>query len=247
MTTAKRISDFRLLTFDTYGTLIDWETGIWNALAPIRARLSTEPDREAALEAFARHEAAAEEETPDRLYRHLLADAHVRMTEEWGLDPLPGEAERFGASVPDWPAFSDAPEGLAWLRRHFFIATLTNCDRQSYRGSNERLGDPWHAIWTAEDVGAYKPSKRNFDFLVRTARTQFGVEPEDILHVAQSLYHDIVPAARYGLPHTAWIDRRHLADGSGATPRTDVKVDPDWRFTSLAELVEAHRVETEAE
>ena len=238
MASVKRIRDFRVLTFDTFGTLIDWETGIWNALAPLRDRLSRPVDRETALEAFARHETALEATAPDRLYRHLLAEVYGRMSAEWGAKAEPDESAAFGESVPDWPAFPDAAEGLARLREHFCLATLTNCDRRSYRGASARLGDPWDAVWTAEDIGSYKPDRRNFEHLIRSVQSVFSATPEDVLHIAQSLHHDIVPAARYGLPYTAWINRRQDEPGSGATLPTAGEVKPNWQFASLAEFVE---------
>ena len=241
----KRLDDFRVLTFDTFGTLIDWETGIWEALAPLRARLTRRIGREEALESFAKAEAAAQEATPGRLYRDLLSDVHDSLAKEWGLEPDSAESAIFGASVPDWPAFSDSAEALAHLRGHFRLATITNCDRKSYRGASTRLGDPWHAVWTAEDIGSYKPDPRNFEYLIAQARSEFGATPEDILHVAQSLHHDIVPAARFGLPYTAWIDRRSGDASHGATLPPASAISPTWRFTTLAELARQHRQESE--
>ncbi len=239
----KRLCDFRVLTFDTFGTLIDWETGIWEALAPLRSRLSQPPERDAALEAFARTETAAQQANPTRLYRDLLADVHRSLTIEWNVEPDFKESAAFGASVPNWPAFSDAADALTYLRRHFRLATITNCDRSSYQGANKRLGDPWHSIWTAEDIGSYKPDRRNFDFLIARAKAEFGAAPDDILHVAQSLHHDILPAARYGLRYTAWIDRRKANGGYGATLPPNTEANPTWRFSRLAELVRQHAQE----
>ncbi len=239
----KRIGDFRVLTFDTFGTLIDWETGIWEALAGLRDRLSRRIERDEALEGFAKAETAAQEATPGRLYRDLLSDVHDRLAREWGVEPEAAESAAFGASVPDWPAFSDSAEALAYLRGHFRLATITNCDRKSYEGASKRLGEPWHAIWTAEDIGSYKPDPRNFEFLIAHAKSEFGASPADILHVAQSLHHDIVPAARFGLPYTAWIDRRSGDARPGATLPPASAVSPTWRFTTLAELARQHRLE----
>ena len=243
--TEKMLGDFRLLTFDTFGTLIDWETGIWEALTPLCARLPRRVQRDEALEAFARAETEAQRATPQRLYRNLLSDVHANLAVDWGVEPDPRESAAFGASVPDWPAFRDASESLAYLRRFFCLATITNCDRTSYRGASKRLGDPWHAIWTAEDIGSYKPDKRNFDFLIARARSEFEADPEEILHVAQSLHHDILPAARFGLPYTAWIDRRHQDGGYGATMPPTEDASPAWRFSSLAALARQHMHEVE--
>lgn len=240
----KRLSDFRVLTFDTFGTLIDWETGIWVALAPLRARLIQDLQRDEALKAFATHESAVQSATPGCMYRDLLAVVYDRLAQEWGVRPDASESAAFGASVSSWPAFSDAAESLAYLRDHFRLVTVTNCDRRSYRGANRSLGDPWHAIWTAEDIGSYKPDPRNFEYLITHAKSEFGAAPEDILHVAQSLYHDILPAAQYGLPYTAWINRRHADGGYGATPPPAETVRATWQFATLAEFVEQHMQET---
>ena len=239
-----RISGFRLLTFDTFGTLIDWETGIWNALAPLRRRLPQPREREAVLRDHAEWESRLQAAEPGLPYRQLLTAVHRRLAERWQVAPDAAESAAYGASVPDWPAFADAPDALAYLRRRFRIATLTNCDRQSYRGASRRLGDPWHAIWTAEDVGVYKPDPRSFAWLLARAKAEFGAGPEEILHVAQSLHHDIEPAPRCGLPYTAWIDRRHDRPGDGATPPVDAALRPTFRFTSLKGLVDRHRAET---
>ncbi len=228
-----QIDDFPVLTFDTYGTLIDWETGIWNALGPLHARRQDPLEREAGLAAFARVEAAQEAETPTMLYSDLLTAAHDRLAREWGLEPDAQENTRFGHSVGDWPAFPDATEALAFLKRNHRLITLTNCDQASYRGSDRRLGQPWDAIWTAEDVGSYKPSPANFTFLIERVAADFGAAASDILHVAQSLYHDHVPAKAAGLT-TVWIDRRAGKTG-GATPAA-AAVEPDLRFGSMAEF-----------
>ncbi len=119
--------------------------------------------------------------------------------------------------------------------------TLTNCDRASYRGSAARLGDPWDAVLTAEEIGSYKPAAANFEFLLERVAADFGAGPESILHVAQSLFHDHVPAKALGLA-TAWIDRRGGREG-GATAPPPQEVEPDFRFGSMAELVERHRFE----
>ena len=236
-----RLCDFPILTFDTYGTLIDWETGIWAGLQPLCARLADPPTRETALAAFAEVESDCQNITPDRLYADILAATHRTLTQNWGGAPDAAESMRFGQSVGEWPAFADAAESLAYLKRHHRLITLTNCDRASYRGSSARLGDPWDAILTAEEIGSYKPSLANFEFLLARVAADFGGDPGSILHVAQSLFHDHVPAKATGLT-TAWIDRR-AGRGGGATAPPQEAVEPDFRFKSMAELVAQHRAE----
>ena len=237
---AKRLTDFKVLTFDTYGTLIDWETGIFNALAPLLSQ--TRLSRDGALEDFAAAESAREAATPGMIYSDLLQTVHGALAEKWGVETNAGEAAVFGNSVKDWPAFDDAPAALAYLKQHYKMVTLTNCDRESYKGSNKRLGFEWDAIYTAQDVGSYKPDPRNFDYLLEHLQADFGLGMGDILHTAQSLFHDHVPATAHGLA-TAWIDRRKNEGGFGATmpPAGDYRI--DFHFASMAEMAAAHKAE----
>ena len=115
------------------------------------------------------------------------------------------EAAAFGASVPDWPAFPDSPEALARLAARYRLIILSNVDRTSFAGSNRRLGVTFTSILTAQDVGSYKPSPRNFAALA-AERERLGIPEGRLLHVAQSLFHDHVPAKAAGLP-TVWINR----------------------------------------
>jgi 2-haloacid dehalogenase len=156
---------------------------------------------------------------------------------ELGLPVGDDEAAALARSVPDWPAFPDSAEALRRLSRRYRLVILSNVDRASFAGSNRRLGVTFTSILTAEDIGSYKPSPRNFEALaVEVAR--LGVEPGRHLHVAQSLFHDHVPAQAAGLP-TVWIDRRHGRAGSGATPQPPAGVTPDWTFPSLAAFADA--------
>lgn len=152
------------------------------------------------------------------------------------------DAHSLGVSVPDWPAFPDSSEALQRLARRFKLMILSNVDRASFVASNERLGVAFTSIITAQDVGSYKPSKRNFEALGVEA-CRLGVAEGKLLHVAQSLFHDHVPAQRAGLP-TVWINRRHAKAGWGATPEPQADVTPDWVFTSMAALADAVDAET---
>ena len=236
-----RLGDFRILTFDCYGTLIDWETGIVDALRPWLARHGAAIGRETLLAAFARHESAQQAATPAMRYPELLACVLRRMGEELGLPVSDAEAEAFGASVGDWPAFPDSAAALAHLAGHYRLVVLSNVDRASFARSAARLGDPFDAVFTAEEIGSYKPDPRNFAFMLDRLAAA-GWARGDILHTAQSLFHDIRPAKAAGLA-TCWIDRSGGRAG-GATPVVDEPVAPDFRFSSLAAMVEAHRAET---
>jgi len=238
-----RLSDFRVLTFDCYGTLIDWETGLLAALAPLADRLP-ESDRspERLLEAFGRHEAEQQALTPALPYSSLLSVVHGRLAREWRLPQDDAQARRFGASIADWPAFDDTPGALRYLKRHFRLVILSNVDRASFAGSNRRLEVEFDAIHTAQDIGSYKPDPRNFAYLLEHVAKDFGAGPRDVLHVAQSLFHDHVPANACGIA-SAWIDRRRPTGGWGATPAPAVRPRVDFTFPTLEALAQAHRAE----
>jgi 2-haloacid dehalogenase len=236
-----RLTDFNVLTFDCYGTLIDWESGILAALRPLLGKLGGKVDDEAALAAFARHESALEKAQPGLNYRKILAACYRGLAQEWNVGITEAEAERFGNSVPDWPAFADSAAALAYLKQHYKLVILSNVDRASFAESNKKLGVTFDAICTAEDIGSYKPDKRNFDFVLKVVKEKLGFEPKDILHTAQSLFHDHQMAKQIGLA-TNWIDRRMGKGGSGATsPVGEVKT--DFHFPSMAAFVEAHKKE----
>lgn len=235
-----QLTDFTTLTFDCYGTLIDWETGIWNALQPLLSEGRLAIGREEALETFARHETEQEIETPSLRYSALLAVVHARLARAWGLHVHADLHERFGASVPDWPTFPDSAAALAYLKRHYKLVILSNVDRTSFAASNRKLGVAFDAIYTAEDIGSYKPDDRNFAFLLAHLEAELGVKPGQVLHTAQSLHHDHVPAERAGLAR-AWIDRRFGQSGSGATLPTERQPQVDFHFRTLGELADAHR------
>lgn len=236
---ALQLRDFRALTFDCYGTLIDWETGIFAALQPMLAAGKVTLAREPVLAEFARQEAAQESATPAMVYRELLAEVHRRLARAWQVNVPEASHLAFGASVPQWPVFADTPAALQYLGRHFKLVILSNVDRDSFAGSNEKLGVKFDAIYTAQDIGSYKPDARNFRYLI-DALAKLGIERGQILHTAQSLYHDHAPAKAAGLA-TAWIDRRDNGAGWGATlPPADGPA-YDFRFVTLREMADAHR------
>jgi len=224
-------SRFEILTFDCYGTLIDWETGILTALRAVLDAHNVQADDENLLTSYARHEAAAEA-GPYLPYRQVLATGLRGVSAELDVEPSAAEVGRFSESVGDWPAFADSSAALARLAQRFKLGVITNCDTDLFARSNERLGVTFDWVITAEQLGSYKPNRRNFEL----ARDIIGGPPERHLHVAQSLYHDHVPAHALGLS-TAWINRRHDRPGSGATPPTVAS--PDFVFDSMADFAEA--------
>lgn len=228
--------DFKVLSFDCYGTLIDWESGILTALGPLLGRAGGSFDNESVLAEFAAHESAQQAATPDMPYTDLLSHVHARLAGAWGVADDPVENARFGASVGDWPAFPDTVAALHALHQRYRLVILSNVDRRSFQATQARLGVAFDAIYTAQDIGSYKPDCRNFVYLLERQAAD-GFQKSDILHVAQSLFHDHAPANAVGLA-SAWIDRRHAATGWGATAPPPPGVHYDFRFNSLAELAE---------
>ena len=227
------LSQFKVLTFDCYGTLIDWESGIWDALQPLLARNGVEHiDRSAGLRAFARFETEHEAATPDALYPLILERTHVSLSEHFELDTDIALNQRFGASVPHWPAFPDTADALRRLRHHYKLVILSNVNRDGFAASNAKLGVEFDAIYTAEDVGFYKPNDANFEYMLEHLKRDFGFEPDDVLHTAQSLHHDHVPARRFGL-HNAWIDRQYLSEGGDWGATAEVPEQPTFDFVNF--------------
>jgi 2-haloacid dehalogenase len=232
-----RLTEFQAMSFDCYGTLIDWEAGLAGVLTPWARSAGLDLDDEALLAAYSRHEAEAEAAYPREEYPQILARSMRALGSELGARVSPDDAQRLARSVPDWPAFDDSADALAALGRRFKLIILSNVDRASFAASNQRLGVQFSAVITAQDVGSYKPSARNFESLLGEA-TRLGIEHGKLLHVAQSLFHDHVPAQQAGL-RTAWINRRAGRPGWGATPAPEAPVVPDWEFSSMAALAGA--------
>ena len=228
---------FRALSFDCYGTLIDWETGITENLRPWADRHGLEASREDLLAAFSANETAVQSEQPTARYPEVLAEVMRRIGDHFRAEVTAGEATAFGDSVGEWPPFADSHDALARLGTRFALIILSNVDRMSFARSNRRLGVDFDRIITAEDVGSYKPDPRNFEVLLDEVRS-LGDAPSQLLHVAESLYHDHEPAKRLGLS-SVWIHRRHAVEGFGATPAPDVDVMPDWRFPSMGAFADA--------
>lgn len=236
-----KISDFSALTFDCYGTLIDWETGISEALgtwARSRGVAAEDADLLATFGGFeSKHQAA----TPDALYPEILAATLRDIGAHFGTEPTTAEQIAFGRSVQDWPAFPDSAESLAYLKRHYKLVIVSNIDRESFRLSNVKLEVEFDHIITAQDIGTYKPAPGHFTRMLADME-EMGVGKEQILHTAQSLFHDHVPAKQFGLT-TMWINRQAGNDGQGATPVPSTSVEPDFEVPSMAAMVELHQRE----
>jgi 2-haloacid dehalogenase len=235
------LRDFKVLTFDCYGTLIDWETGMIDALTPLTSRLGGTLTRNQILEAHARHESSQQRQTPYKRYRELLALVYRRLAEKWNISVDWEECVRYGESIKDWPAFPDTADALQYLKQHYKLVILSNVDNESFSASNKKLGVAFDAIYTAEDIGSYKPADANFEYMIQMLKSR-GFEKSDILHTAESLFHDHVPANRHGL-HSCWIYRRHAQEGFGATMNPGELPHYDFRFNSMHEMADAHKKE----
>jgi len=235
-----RLTDFKALTFDCYGTLIDWETGMMQALGGLIVKSRRTLSRDSILEAHARHESAQQRQTPTKRYCDLLAIVYKRLAEEWDVPASIDECEDYGRSIRHWPAFADSPGALQYLKKFYKLIILSNVDNRIFSFSNAALGVPFDAIYTAEDIGSYKPDDRNFAYMLEHAG-DLGLAKGDILHTAESLFHDHVPARRHGLAN-CWIHRRHAQEGFGATMDPGQRPEFDFKFNSMAELAEAHRI-----
>jgi len=235
------ISDFKALTFDVYGTLIDWESGMIAGLKPLTDRLDSELSRNEILQAHAYHESTAQHWTPAKRYRDLLPTVYRRLAEEWGLETTWDECATYGRSVDNWPAFEDSADALGELKKHYKLYVLTNTDNESFSHSNAKLGVQFDGIYTAEDIGSYKPNPRNFQYMLEMLARQ-NIERPDILHVAESLFHDHAQANAHNLTN-CWIYRRHEQPGFGATMNPGETPTATFRFNSMADFVEARQSE----
>jgi 2-haloacid dehalogenase len=227
---AMDLRNFKALTFDCYGTLIDWETGIAAAIRQVLGTTAVETPDDELLRAFADVEAPAEA-SPYLRYRDILALAAREVAARYGVEPNDAAVSAFADSVGEWPAFPDSAVALARLHQRFRLGVITNCDDDLFARSAVRLGTTFDWVVTAQQAGRYKPDERPFEL----AFERIGLPRERILHVAQSLFHDHVTAKRLGLT-TVWIDRRGGRPG-GATPPAEAT--PDATFSDMASFAEA--------
>ncbi len=224
------LAAFDVVTFDCYGTLIDWETGL---VAALRTALpgAAGVDDDVLLETYARHEAEAER-PPYRTYREVLAAGLRGVASDLGLEPGDDAVAGFSESVRDWPAFEDSADALRRLHERYRLGVITNCDTDLFAVSSERLATTFDWVVTAETARSYKPELAGFELAFEV----IGVPRERILHVAQSLFHDHVPARQLGLT-SVWIDRRHSRPGAGATPPAEAS--PDATYPSMKAFADA--------
>ena len=231
------LTAYKALSFDCYGTLIDWEAGIAAVLGPWAREVGLDLDDEQLLAAYAGNEAAVERELLTAPYPEVLATAFRRTGQALGRAVDDAWAERLGGSVPEWPAFPDSAPALTALARHYQLLVVSNVHRAGFAASNRQLRGRFAAVITAEDVGAYKPAGNHFRDPFRTL-DDLGIAPGELLYVAQSLFHDHVPARAAGL-RSVWINRRHDRPGWGATPEPSEAWTYDLEFPSMAAFADA--------
>ncbi|KAJ5551720.1 hypothetical protein N7461_006418 [Penicillium sp. DV-2018c] len=229
------LTSYRLLCFDVYGTLIDWESGIISALAPILSKSTTPFTRAHILTTYQALESAQQTATPDLPYSALLTKIHPTLAAQLGLDPPTEEESRaFGDSIGTWPAFPDTVDALRRLSKHYKLVVLSNVDRASFAKSNagSLQGVPFDMVLTAQDIGSYKPDLRNFEYMLEAVEREFGVGKWEVLQTAQSQFHDHRPAERVGIK-SVWIERAGASMGNVDEPIFD------WRFGTLGEMADA--------
>jgi 2-haloacid dehalogenase len=233
------LKDFRLLSFACFGTLIDRDTGIVAALRPLAKRSGKDPRREDLLAAFARHETASLDASSHATFNAVLADAHARLSREWGTSCSDEDHRLFARSITDWPAFADTAGSLQYLKRYFRLAVVSNGDRETIRTVSRQLDVGFDVVCSAEEAGAFEPERRAFDVLLARAG-RLGVAPGKALHVTANLPHDLAPVEASGLA-CAWLNRDdpwRAAPGHGPEPSPDRFA---YVFRSLAHLVRVHQ------
>jgi len=231
-----KISDYKLLSFDVYGTLIDWERGAVNAMQPVLEKAGkSDLDGKYIMAKYREFDSAVQKESPGTKYSELLTANHAKLCEKLGLEkPTPEESQAFGDSVGNWPAFPDTVAALKRLSKHFKLVVLSNVDNKSFAASNAGPleGFQFDAVYTAEDIGSYKPDPRNFEYMFSHVLEQFGIERSEVLQTAQSQFHDHHPIKELGLK-SCWIYRPESIMGNRNDPVWD------WKFDRLADMADA--------
>jgi 2-haloalkanoic acid dehalogenase type II len=239
---APSLTDFKALSFDCYGTLIDWELGIFNCTQAFRDILPESHPWQRKDELIARFntlQASRIRETDPKPYNHILSDCYATMVKEAGVQLPEAVIESFGNSVGEWPAFRDTVDGLQKLSKRYKLIILSNVDRENMSNT---LGGPlsgvsFDRVLVAGEIGTYKPNYRNFETLFNVLDTQFGLERQDLLHVAKSLPVDHVPAKQLRMT-SAWIARGANGASAMGGHLEDFKEEVafEWRFPSIGEM-----------
>lgn len=221
-------SQYEALTFDCYGTIINWEQGILEAIKPVLAAYQLEIDDSQILELFAQLEGEIEA-GEYQSYRSVLGQVMQQFGEKLGFVPTSDQLNCLADSIQNWQPFPDSIDALKRLKQQFKLVIISNIDDDLFAFTAKRLGAPFDFVITAFQAKSYKPSTHNFEF----AFEKTGIPRDKILHVAQSIYHDIVPAKALGLS-TVWVNRRHDQAGFGAT--LPASSQPDLEIPNLETL-----------
>ena len=235
-------SRFKALTFDCYGTLIDWETGINDLVRPWLREMVVQLPDDLILSAFALMQAKHQQVRPALLCPEVLCRTWNDIEGTFGWQQNKEHANAFANSQGAWPPFSDTNESLRHLKKYYKLGILSNVDNNSLDGTLKQLSVSFDVLVTAEDVRSYKPGLAHFETALSKCAA-LGIGKAEILHVAQSKHHDINPGRQIGLT-TVWVNRRHGKQGSGATLATEAQ--PDLTVNSLAELVALHKAQVTA-
>ena len=223
-------NNFEWISFDCYGTLVDWETGIAEAVAGVFARHGVRRTRKEILGMFSNAEPRVQSSGEFVEYRRVLRDVMEIMAWEASIRLPRAEAERLPDSLPGWPVFPDATEALEAMQAKYKLAIISNVDDDLFAGTAANLGIDFDAVVTSQQAGSYKPDLRNF----RLAQERLNVEKDNWLHVGESLYHDIGPANELGIA-SVWINRPDRGGGTrltGAVPSLEAA-----NLTRLADLM----------
>lgn len=220
------LSQFEYLSFDCYGTLIDWETGILGYLRPLLQSKNHDTSDAEILNLYSEFE-PREQEKPYRRYREILAAVVRDFADHFNFAVSTNEASGLADSVRDWQPFPDTVPALTRLKARYKLAVLSNIDDDLFALTVPKLGVELDCVVTAQQVQSYKPSLRNFETLLE----RLAIEKERLLHVAESLYHDVVPAQVLGIA-TVWVNRRQ---GRPAASKL-VRAQPDAEVPNLGTL-----------
>lgn len=233
-----RFAKYEAMSFDCYGTLIDWEKGILTQLQAWVQLQNLKVTDAKLIELFGIHERQVQADNPTLLYPDILVEVHHRIAKSLNVTSTKEAAQSFGNSVGDWLVFPDTVEALKLLSKSFKLFIISNVDRASFKKSNQKLGILFDGIVTAQDVGSYKPDFRNFEAL-KDCVAKKGIPSETLLHVGESIYHDVIPGTKAGLD-TVWIDRQSdnpLAPRASGNPSPEAK--PTMIFQSMEHLAKA--------
>jgi 2-haloacid dehalogenase len=230
-------NQFEVVSFDCYGTLIDWESGILPVLKQLLSNREIDFSDEGTLEMFAEFESELEKDKGEYIkYREILQEIVRKIGKKFSFEPTEAESATeincLVESIKNWQPFPDTVAALRALKQKYKLAVISNIDDDLFVGTAKHLKVEFDWVITAEQVRSYKPSTRNFEMAIE----KMGIPPSKLLHVAQSLYHDIVPASYMGIS-TVWVNRRYDRTGFGAT--LPASAQPDLEVPDLTTLVEA--------